>query len=121
MLVLKIELLCTVDVGVFAEPLFVTIKLGGRSECPVGHHGEQRTLDVEPEPPLANNLVDHLVDAKAAPEVLQHVEIAVAVGLNELPGRVVGDNLLGGTAPQGAVRQATQPLGGLAIFGRSCR
>src|SRR5262249_36506076 len=90
--VLELERLGALDTNVLPEPLLVTVKLGRWSQRPVGHHGEQRSLDVEPEVPPAQHFADHPVYAEAAPELLQHIEIPVAIGLDEPPERVLGDD-----------------------------
>src|SRR5215469_15316501 len=51
------------------------------------------------------------------PKCLRPIEIAVAIGLNEPPERVLGDDLLGGPRTHNTVRQPAQPLCGLALLG----
>ena len=114
---LEFEPLCALDTNVLPEPLLVAIELRGGGKRAVGHHRKQRPLDVELEPPAAEYLTDHLAHAEAAPEVLQHIEIPVAVGLDELPDRVLSDDFLGGATAENAVRKPPQPLGRLAILG----
>ena len=91
------------DFDVLAQPLFVAVQLGTRCQRPVGHHREQRPLDLEAQPPRSRLLGDDLTDAQPLPQRLQGIDIAVRPGAYQAPAAVLGHDLLRRATAQNAL------------------
>ena len=114
--ILQLQGLGASDAHVLGEPLAEAVELGGRSTGAVRHHREPRPLDKEVEAASSHDLRDDLGDPEPAPERFERVDIPVGPGVDHLPARVLGHDVLGRGPAQDAPSEPAQALGDLGVL-----
>ncbi|MBK7237581.1 MAG: hypothetical protein IPI02_18885 [Sterolibacteriaceae bacterium] len=115
--VLQRQCLRAGDPDVLAQPLLVAVQLGTGCQRPVGHHREQRPLDIEAQPPRPRLLVDDLANAQPLPQRLQRIDVAIGPSADQAPVAVFGHDSLGRAAAQDALGEPAQPLDDCLVIG----
>ncbi|MBK7237585.1 MAG: hypothetical protein IPI02_18910 [Sterolibacteriaceae bacterium] len=105
------------DPDVLAQPLLVAVQLRTPCQRPVGHHREQRALDIEAQPPRRRLLGEDLADAQPLPQRFKRIDVAVGPGADQAPVAVLGDDSLGRAAAQNALGKSAQALCNGGIVG----
>lgn len=105
------------DPDVLAQPLLVAVQLRTRCQRPVGHHREQRTLDIEAQPPRRCLLVDDFANTQPLPQRFKRIDIPIGPGADQAPSAVLGDDSLGRAAAQNTLGEPAQALDDRLIIG----
>ncbi len=99
------------DMDLLLEPLLPAVQLGARRADAIGHHREQCAFHIEAQTARLRLCPDHLVDAQALPQRLQHIHLAVGPRTDQTQIAVASaHDFLGRAAPKDAGCKLAQAL-----------